>query len=97
MADDSSQVLDVYSDIFNILANPLGVMVLLHRSEPPEGNPPTAQKPKLVAILRFSTENWKIILMTGRNQLKKRELANGVPYKVPAEILTPLGLTEADW
>ena len=97
MADDSSQVPDVYSDIFNILENPLGVMVLLHRSEPPERGTPTAQKTKPVAILRFSPENWKVILMTGRNQLKKRELTNGVPYKVPAEILTPLGLTEADW
>ena len=97
MAEDNTQVPDIYSDIFNIMENALGVMVLLHKTEAPERGPGTTQKVKPVAILRFSPENWKVILMTGRNQLKKRELANGVPYKVPAEILTPLGLTEADW
>ena len=96
MAEEAAQVPDVYSDIFNILENPLGVMVLLHRTSPPP-RPGATQEVKPVAILRFSPENWKVILMTGRNQLKKREVANGVAYKIPAEILTPLGLTEADW
>lgn len=88
---------DIYSDIFNIMENPLGVMVLLHQSQPPDRPGAVPPVPKLITVLRFSPENWKVMLMTGRTQLKKREASNGAPYKIAPEILTSLGLTEADW
>ena len=92
------QAPDIYSDLFNIYENALGVMVVLTRSEitPQPGGPPK-QGGKTVAVLRFSPENWKVILMVGRKQLKGREATQGVPYKVPPDIMTPLNLTEADW
>ena len=96
MADE--QAPDIYSDLFNLYENALGIMVVLTRSEVVmQPGQALKQMGKTVATLRFSPENWKVILMTGRKQLKAREVTNGVPYKVPAEILTPLGLTEADW
>ena len=92
------QAPDIYSDLFNIYENALGVMVILTRSEitPQSGGPPR-QGGKTVAVLRFTPENWKVILMVGRKQLKDREVAQGVPYKIPSDILTPMKLTEADW
>ena len=92
------QVPDIYSDLFNIYENAFGVMVILARSEmtpQPGGLPKQGGKP--VAVLRFSLENWKIILMAGRKLLKAREVTLGAPYKVPSEVMTPLNLTEADW
>ena len=96
MADE--QVPDIYSDLFNIYENSLGVLVVLTRSEVVlQPGQPVKQIGKTVGLLRFSPENWKVILMVGRKQLKDREVTQGVPYKIPSDILTPLKLTEADW
>ena len=93
-----NQIPDIYSDLFNILENPLGVMVVLTKSEPPmPGQTGGTQRAKQVAVLRFSPENWKVILMVGRKQLRARETTQGVPIKIAAELLTSLNLTEADW
>lgn len=96
MADEKAVIPDIYSDLFNIMENALGVNLILHKSSPPS-KPGEVTPAQTVAILRFTPENWKLILMTGRNQLKKRELATGATLKIPTEILTPLGITEADW
>lgn len=100
MPEEKEEMPDIYSDLFNIHENPLGITFVLHRSGIPQGSSVSsnqAKGTKTVAILRFSPENWKVILMTGRKQLKNREQANGVPYKVAGELLQSLGLTEADW
>jgi hypothetical protein len=97
MPELDSECPDLYSDLFQLYENPLGVMLVLHKSPVPSNGPPSSSKPNALAILRFSPENWKVILMTGRKQLKTREQTNGTPFKIPAEILGPLGLTEGDW
>ena len=98
MPDTTKEIPDVYSDLFNIHENPLSVVLVLSQADlipPINSNAP--QQVKTVAVLRFSPANWKTILMTGRKQMKAREQSQGAPYKVPDEILKPLGLTEADW
>ena len=95
---DESQPPDIFSDLFNIMENPLGVMVVLARSEPPIKNKPgTTQESRAVAVLRFSPENWKVMLMSGRKQLKAREATQGAPIKIDGTLLTALNLVEADW
>ena len=89
---------DIYSDLFNIMENPLGVMVMLARTDPPvKGQPAGTQQSTPVVVLRFSPENWKILMMSGRKQLKTRETNQGAPFKIDAALLTSLNLTEADW
>lgn len=102
MADELQKQIcpDVYSDLFNIYENALGVVVLLHKSIPPVAGKPGSvdvTKADTVVILRFSPQNWKTILMTGRKQLKARETALGTPIKLPEDLLKNLNLTEADW
>lgn len=95
---DLEVVPDIYSDLFNILENPLGVMVVLARTDPPiKGQPTGTQQARSVAVLRFSPENWKVMMMSGRKQLKAREVSLGVPIKIAPELLASLNLTEADW
>lgn len=97
---EKREITDVYSDLFNIYENALGVVVLLHKSRPPDGDKPGpvgVMKADTVVILRFSPQNWKTILMTGRKQLKARETALGAPIKLPDDLLKSLNLTEADW
>lgn len=89
---------DIFSDLFNILENPLGVIVVLSKTSPPNVSQPNMpQQTKSVAILRFSPVNWKVILMSGRKQLKARETSQGAPFKIAPELLSSLNLTEADW
>ena len=97
MPDLAKEVPDIFSDLFNILENPLGVMVVLAKTTMPERGPTPEQKSVPVAVLRFSPENWKVILMSGRKQLKTREASQGAPFKIAPELLTSLNLTEADW
>ena len=94
MADHEAP--DIFSDLFNIQENALGLMVILARTEPPL-SPGAAQSSKPVAVLRFSPENWKVLLMTGRKQIKSREARQGAPIKIADDVLKTLGLTEADW
>ena len=98
MVDTNKDIPDVYSELFDIRENPLSVVLILSQADFLSPAQASGQhQVKQVAILRFSPANWKTILMTARKQMKAREQSQGAPYKVPDEILKPLGLTEADW
>ena len=94
MADENTAIPDIYSDRFNLFVDALGVSLLLSRVDITATGTP-ANKP--VAILRFTPENWKIIMMVGRKQLKAQEVGNGAVLKLPQQLLESLKLTEADW
>ena len=89
---DEHPVPDIYSDRFNVNTDPFGVHFVLSRA-----NPPPKQGAENVAILRFSLQNWKVILMTGRKQLREHETKAGSPIHLPKDVLEALKLTEADW
>lgn len=86
---------DIYSDRFFITDDALSVTVSLARLMPKGNGKPL--EAETVALLRFAPENFKLLLMTARKQIKAREGSNGQAYKIPQEILTALNLTEADW
>lgn len=96
---DGRCIPDIFSDRFDINENALGVLVVLVRSRPvpTASTAPVGVSGDPVAMLRFSPENWKLLLMTGRRQLKAREQANGQSYKLPQDLLGALGLAEGDW
>ena len=92
MTDTKDEFPDIYSDRFNVMISSLGVNLYLSRSaEEAQG------KPTPVATLRFSLENWKLILMTARHQMKNHETAGGNPIFLPASLLSTMGLSAADW
>lgn len=95
MAEEKS-VPDLYSDLFSSHVNVLGVILVLSKNQPPLGPGDGPRKPEPVAILRFSLENWKAILMTARKQLKAHEAEQGV-LPLSKQLRDSLGLTEADW
>ena len=99
MADENTAIPDIYSDRFNLFVDALGVSLLLSRVDPITSTEgivgKTTNKP--VAILRFTPENWKVIMMVGRKQLKAQELSNGAVLKLPQALFESLKVSEADW
>lgn len=89
---------DTFGDLFNIYDNPLQVMLVRHKSLPPEKQgDKMVQRAQTVSIERFTPEEFKLICMIGRKQMKAREATNGKPLHIPEELLKGLNLTEADW
>ena len=94
MAEEKA-VPDIYSDWFGSYVNALGVVLVLSKTQPPL-TPGANRQPEAMAVLRFSLENWKTMLMTARKQLKKHE-ADTITIHLPKPLMESLGLTEADW
>ena len=90
------QIPDIYSDLFSINANAVGVTLILSKTHLPL-NAGDKAGAEAVAVLRFSSENIKLILMTARRHMKEVEAKKGKPIHLSEEVLKSLNLTEADW
>ena len=86
---------DIYFDRFNIVVDAMGVTVDMGRSIPPHDG--VAPKNLTAGLFRTSLENWKVLLMTGRKQLKAHEQEHNIKIQLPKPLLDSLGLSEGEW
>lgn len=93
MADE---VFEAYSDTFEAVGNPYGMVINFNLSSPHMAGPYAGQ-PATVARIRLSWEMAKVLTFILLRYIKKAEADRGVSYPIPVEILNQLRIAKEDW
>ena len=93
---DAPSAPDIFSDLFQTHISPVGVTVVFALTDPVAAvTGKEVNKP--VGTYRTSLENWKLILMSGRKQLKDLEAKGSFSVPLSQQLLDHLKLTPQDW
>lgn len=91
MADE---VYEAYSDTFEAVGNPYGMLINFNLSPP---GPQSQQMATMVARIRLSWEMGKVLTFILLRYIKKTEADRGVSYPIPIEMLNSLKIAPDDW
>lgn len=87
------EVFQGYSDVFEILGNPYGMVINFDLSPPVRA----IEQRTPVARIRVSWEMGKVLSYLILGQIKGWEQKMGVSYPIPTEILNQLKIAKEDW
>lgn len=87
-----SEVFEGYSDTFEVVTNPYGIVFNFNLSPANVRANPTE-----VARIRVSFEMAKVLTFLLLRLIKKREEETAVSYPIPVEVLNNLKIPKEDW
>lgn len=90
-----NEILEAYSDTFEAVGNPYGMVINFNLSPPQAGSYPPPLN--TVARIRVSWEMSKVLTFVLLRYIKKTEEDRGVSYPIPVEILNSLKIAKEDW
>lgn len=91
------EVVDVYSDQFQVNTSAFGAVLNFMASKPtppPPGSPPETIR---LATVRMSIEHLKAMTYVLKRQIAKQESDAGISYEVPRQVLNAMGISPEDW
>lgn len=88
-------VFEAYSDTFEAVGNPYGMVINFNLSAPQVGS--YSSPLHTVARIRLSWEMGKVLTYVLLRYIKKTEEDRGVSYPIPLEILNSLKIAIEDW
>lgn len=90
----NGNIFEAYSDTFEAIGNPYGMVINFNLSSPELGSQKT---PTTVARMRLSWEMAKVLTFVLLRYIKKTESERGVSYPIPTDMLNSLKIAREDW
>ncbi len=84
---------EYYSDMFEIVGGPYGVVLNFMKSPPV----PRTESRETVARGRMSWEHVKTMAFIMQKHVKKVEQDTGVSYPMPTKVLSDMSIAKEDW